>query len=71
MSSNSIERRSFLKMMAAGAGSAMLPLSFYQKTFANEPSASPIKFKLGKTEWFLHNDGTFDLITDNIRLLNS
>lgn len=70
MSSNSIERRSFLKMMAAGAGSAMLPLSFYQKTFANEPSASPIKFKLGKTEWLLHNDGTFDLITDNIRLLN-
>ena len=70
MSSNSIERRSFLKMMAAGAGGAMLPLSFYQKAFANEPSASPIKFKLGKTEWFLHNDGTFDLITDNIRLLN-
>ncbi|MGD9930853.1 MAG: alpha-galactosidase [Mangrovibacterium sp.] len=70
MTSNPLERRSFLKMMAAGLGSTMLPFASFQEALGNDvPQATP-KFKLGRPEWILHSDGTFDLIAGNIRLRN-
>ncbi len=71
MSSNPIERRSFIKLLAAGVGSTLLPI----RSLADLPpvvgeSAGPVKFKLGKSDWILHSDGTFDLIAGSIRLRN-
>ena len=57
MSSNPIERRSFIKLLAAGVGSTLLPI----RSLADLPpvvgeSAGPVKFKLGKSDWILHSD---------------
>lgn len=70
MPSNPLERRNFIKLLAAGVGSTLLPF----KSMADLPvvgeTDSPVRFKLGKSEWVLHNDGTFDLDAGSIRLRN-
>ncbi|WP_163710366.1 glycoside hydrolase family 36 protein [Mangrovibacterium lignilyticum] len=70
MSSNPIERRNFIKLLAAGIGSTLLPI----RSLADLPVASeapgPVKFKLGQSDWVLHSDGTFDLVSGSIRLRN-
>ncbi len=70
MTSNRIERRSFLKMVAAGAGSTMLPLPLLAETPGTVSTPVLPKFKITEPEWILHSDGTFDLIAGNMRLRN-
>ncbi len=70
MTSNRIERRSFLKLVAAGAGSAMLPLPLLSQIPGNADVPALPKFKITEPEWILHSDGTFDLIAGSIRLRN-
>ncbi|WP_423129316.1 glycoside hydrolase family 36 protein [Gaoshiqia sp. Z1-71] len=65
-----IERRSFLKMAAAGLSGALMPLPLYAEALGAIDPSGPVKFKLGRSEWILHNDGTFDLIAGTIRLRN-
>ena len=57
-------------MAAAGLSGALMPLPLYAETFGAVDPSGPVKFKLGRSEWILHNDGTFDLIAGNIRLRN-
>ncbi len=70
MTSNRIERRSFLKMVAAGAGGTMLPLPLLSEIPGNLSTPVLPKFKITEPEWILHSDGTFDLIAGSMRLRN-
>jgi alpha-galactosidase len=70
MTSNRIERRSFIKLVAAGAGSTMLPLSLFPQIPGNIDTPALPKFKITEPEWILHSDGTFDLIAGTMRLRN-
>ena len=70
MSSNPIERRNFIKLLATGIGSALLPITSLADLPVTGITAGPVKFRLGKSEWILHNDGTFDLIAGPMRLRN-
>ena len=70
MAPNQIERRSFLKLMAAGLGSTLLPVSSYAGAFGFPDTPDANRFRIGSPEWILHSDGTFDLIAGNIRLRN-
>ncbi len=70
MPSNSIERRRFIKLLAAGIGSSLLPLKSIAELPVTGQANGPIKFRLGKSEWSLHADGTFDLVAGPIRLRN-
>ncbi|WP_372774105.1 alpha-galactosidase, partial [Mangrovibacterium sp.] len=70
MSAKPIERRNFIKLLAAGIGGTLLPLTSIADLPVTGEVAGPVKFKLGKSEWILHNDGTFDLIAGPIRLRN-
>jgi len=70
MSSNLIERRSFIKLLAAGIGAGLMPITSLADLPVASESPGPVKFKLGQSEWILHNDGTFDLVSGPIRLRN-
>ncbi len=68
MTSKPIERRSFIKMMAMGIGASCAAIPFYSQAIDVESTLSLLKFRLGKPEWILHEDGTFDLVAGDIRL---
>lgn len=68
---NNIDRKEFLRLMAAGIGTALIPSSLLASSLNNgNYFNNSDKFKIKDSEWILHNDGTFDLITDDIRLMN-
>ncbi|MGV8092744.1 MAG: glycoside hydrolase family 36 protein [Mangrovibacterium sp.] len=70
MTSNRIERRSFLKLVAAGTGATILPLPLLSQIPGNADTSALPKFKMTEPEWILHSDGTFDLIAGSMRLRN-
>lgn len=70
MPNGSFERRTFLKLMGAGLGASFCPLSSLAQMFPIPPSASHVDFVLGRPEWILHDDGTFDIYAGSIRLTN-
>jgi len=71
MTENKIERKKFLQLMAVGLGTLLIPGSLFAFSLKNEDSSYyKEKFRIKEPEWILHNDGTFDLITDDIRLMN-
>ncbi|MGQ8337203.1 glycoside hydrolase family 36 protein [Sunxiuqinia sp. A32] len=70
MTSKPIERRSFLKLVTAGVGASLVSLPYFSQAINAENSLSLLKFRLGKPEWVLHGDGTFDLVAGDIRLVN-
>ncbi|RKD91900.1 glycoside hydrolase family 36 protein [Mangrovibacterium diazotrophicum] len=70
MPSKRIERRSFIKLLAAGVGASLMPIRSLADLSVASEAPGPVKFKLGRSEWILHNDGTFDLISGAIRLRN-
>jgi hypothetical protein len=71
MPQKSFERRTFLKLMSAGLGASMV--SFPRFSLAHTPPPNNLRhldFLLGKPEWILHEDGTFDIFAGSIRLSN-
>ncbi len=70
MTSKPIERRNFIKLMAAGVGAGYVAMPLFSQAIDAETNLSMLKFRLGKPEWILHGDGTFDLVAGNIRLTN-
>ncbi len=69
MTKNTIERRNFLKLVGVGIGS-LLTLPYYSNALEYPISVDRNRFKIGKPQWILHNDGTFDLIAGSIHLRN-
>jgi hypothetical protein len=69
MTKKTIERRNFLKLVGTGIGS-LLTLPYYSSAFEYPASIDKQRFKIGKPQWILHNDGTFDLIAGSIRMKN-
>lgn len=66
MTDRKLQRRTFLKMGGAGLAAALVGWPF---------SASPAarrnrEFRLSKPEWVIYRDGSFDLISEEIRLKN-
>jgi len=71
MPKNNIDRKEFLRLMAVGLGTTLIPGSLFASSLNNESCFNNNnKFKIKEPEWILHNDGTFDLITDDIQLMN-
>jgi len=68
MADNLLERRAFLKILGAGVGATLVPFSMAGMSTDITSSFSLLNFRLGKSEWILHKDGTFDLIAGKIRL---
>lgn len=68
MTHKSLERRSFLKLLGAGMGAALMPVPFNSLASDSGSAFSVLNFRLGKPEWILHKDGTFDLIAGKITL---
>ncbi|HBL76067.1 MAG: hypothetical protein A2W90_11670 [Bacteroidetes bacterium GWF2_42_66] len=68
MANSSLERRTFLKMLGAGIGATLVPFPMAAMSSDTTNGFSLLNFRLGKPEWILHKDGTFDLIAGNIRL---
>lgn len=69
MTKKTIERRNFLKLVGTGIGS-LLTLPYYSSAMEYTNSLGKQRFKIGKPQWILHNDGTFDLIAGSMRLKN-
>ena len=69
MTKKAIERRNFLKLVGAGIGS-LLTLPYYSSALEETSTVNRNRFKIGKPQWILHNDGTFDLIAGSMRLKN-
>ena len=69
MTIKSIERRNFLKLVGTGIGS-LLTMPYYSSAFEYPAPVDKQKFRIGKPQWILHNDGTFDLIAGSIRMKN-
>lgn len=70
MPKESFERRTFLKLMSAGLGAGFLTLPQFTKALTLPSTSSHVDFILGKPEWILHDDGTFDIFAGSIRLSN-
>ncbi len=64
------ERRSFLKLMGAGLGAGLINLPGFANSYAQLTNASNLNYILGKPQWILHEDGTFDIWAGKIRLSN-
>ncbi|WP_430972500.1 alpha-galactosidase [Sunxiuqinia rutila] len=69
MTKKTIERRNFLKLVGTGIGS-LLTMPYYSSALEYTSTVSRNRFKIGKPQWILHNDGTFDLIAGGIYLRN-
>lgn len=69
MTKKAIERRNFLKLVGAGIGS-LLTLPYYSSALEETSTVNRNRFKIGKPQWILHNDGTFDLIAGSMHLKN-
>ena len=71
MPENNIDRKEFLRLISAGVGTTLIPGSLFASSLYNTRCfTNNDRFKIKEPEWILHNDGTFDLITDDIRLMN-
>jgi hypothetical protein len=70
MPKKSIERRAFLKLMSAGLGASFCSFPRFAQAFTPLVNFSHLDFVLGKPEWILHDDGTFDIYAGTIRLTN-
>lgn len=68
MAHKSLERRTFLKMLGAGIGVTLVPFPISAMSADTSSSFSLLNFKLGRPEWILHKDGTFDLIAGKVAL---
>ena len=70
MSNDSFERRKFLKLLGVGLGAGFVTLPKLSQAFPLPSTSSHLDFVLGKPEWVLHEDGTFDIYAGSIRLTN-
>jgi len=70
MPSKSFERRSFLKLLSAGIGAGFVSLPGMSNSISSIKSLNSSAFTLGKPEWILHEDGTFDIYAGSVRLIN-
>lgn len=70
MPKKTYERRSFLKLMGTGLGAGLVNLPGIANTFTSSAAIPNYDYILGKPQWFLHEDGTFDIWTGKIRLSN-
>jgi len=70
MSNGSFERRTFLKLMSTGLGASLISFPKFAQAFSLPSNLSYLDFVLGKPEWILHDDGTFDIYAGSIRLTN-
>jgi hypothetical protein len=70
MANGSYERRTFLKLMSTGIGASLVSLPQFGKALSFAPGSDRTTFILGKPEWILHEDGTYDIYAGNIRLTN-
>lgn len=68
MPKESFERRTFLKLMSASLGAGLLPFPQFAHAISVPSSSSHVDFILGKPEWILHDDGTFDIYAGEIKL---
>ena len=68
MTNQLLERRTFLKMLGAGVGATLIPFPMTAMSSETTNNFDFANFRLGKPEWILHKDGTFDLIAGRIRL---
>lgn len=66
----SFERRTFIKMLGAGLGAAAVSLPGLTQAITSARNSDKTRFSLGKPEWILHEDGTFDIYAGSIRLIN-
>lgn len=69
MTKKTIERRDFLKLVGTGIGS-LLTIPYSASALESATTVNKNRFKIGKPQWILHNDGTFDLIAGAIQLRN-
>lgn len=70
MPGSSLERRTFLKLIGAGIGASMFAFPRLLKAQSIPPGSSHLDFVLGKPQWILHEDGTFDIYAGTVRLTN-
>lgn len=70
MPGKSFERRNFLKLMGTGLGAGMVSFPRFSKAIPPSAPVSHADFALGKPEWILHEDGTYDIYAGSIRLTN-
>ncbi len=70
MPKTSFERRTFLKLISAGLGASLVSFPEFVQAFSPPTGAGHFDFVLGKPEWILHEDGTFDIYAGTIRLTN-
>ncbi len=68
MPNSSFERRTFLKLISAGLGASFISIPRFAQALALPSTTSHLDFVLGKPEWILHEDGTFDIYAGSIRL---
>lgn len=68
MARRNLERRTFLKLMGTGIGAGFISLPRFAQAFSATTNFSHLDFALGKPEWILHDDGTFDIYAGSIRL---
>lgn len=70
MPNTAFERRTFLKLISAGLGASVISLPGFSQAFELSSGFGHFDFVLGKPEWILHEDGTFDIYAGSIRLTN-
>ena len=70
MANGSYKRRTFLKLMSTGLGAGLISLPQFANAFTIPSGSNHSNFTLGRPEWLLHEDGTFDIYAGNIRLTN-
>jgi hypothetical protein len=70
MPKTSFERRTFLKLISAGLGASLVSFPEFVQASSLPTGTSHFDFVLGKPEWVLHEDGTFDIYAGTIRLTN-
>lgn len=70
MPKSSFERRTFLKLIGAGLGASLISLPGFSQELSLPTDSSHLDFILGKPQWILHEDGTFDIFAGSIHLTN-
>ena len=70
MPGSPFERRTFLKLIGAGLGASLITLPGFSRAQSLPSRSSHLDFILGKPQWILHEDGTFDIYAGSIRLTN-
>lgn len=70
MPNRSFERRTFLKMLGVSLGAGFISIPGLANPLSIPVTSSHLDFILGKPQWILHEDGTFDIYAGSIRLTN-